>query len=447
MLLRYNVSNFKSIGEKIEYSMFPFNNENPEYLSHIETVTGTWKVLKRGALFGPNASGKTSFIDSINFSRKYILKGSTSTKLTRVNQFKGTEDDITVFDYVIYAGGDVFQYGFALDKYCIHEEWLYKLNKDGNMKPLFTRFLNEKNITDIEITSAYSRNNSMNRKIAELSKEMVKPNQLFLTKLYDNKSHATAIDNVMKWFENLQIIYPFTHVHALPLYVKEDDTFSAFLSKNLENMDTGIHNISVATEEYSLEKFQDRFNLPDEFIQEIEEKQTGVISLNGQYFIFSDTKKNHSIKFVGLKFEHRLKENSVSLNIEEESDGTQRIINLFPILFEIDKSNTNKIYIVDELDRSLHTKLSRNFIRMFEQATADVQAQLIFTAHDVNLLDLDLFRSEEIWFIEKKYTGETKIRPFSDFDIKDNGNILNDYLNGRFGAIPIIRGDQEYDND
>ena len=306
MLLRYNVSNFKSIGEKIEYSMFPLNEEDPKYLSRIETVTGTWKVLKRGALFGPNASGKTSFIDSINFSRRYIIKGSTSTKLTRVNQFKGIRDGVTVFDYVIYADGDVYQYGFALDKYCVHEEWLYKLNKDGDMKPLFTRSINSKNITDIEITSAYSRNNSKKRNTAELSKEMVKKNQLFLTRLYDNKSHTTAIDNVMNWFENLQIIYPFTRVHALPLRVKEDDAFSAFLSKNLDNMDTGIHNISVATEEYSIEKFKDRFSLPDEFIQEIEEKQAGVISINGQYFIFSDKKEGQPIKFVGLKFEHRL---------------------------------------------------------------------------------------------------------------------------------------------
>ena len=117
-----------------------------------------------------------------------------------------------------------------------------------------------------------------------------------------------------------------------------------------------------------------------------------------------------------------------------------------PILFEIDNSNTNKIYIVDELDRSLHTKLSKNFIRMFENATAETPAQLIFTAHDVNLLDLDLFRSEEIWFIEKTSNGETKIRPFSDFDIKDNDNILNDYLNGRFGAVPVIKGDLKYED-
>lgn len=441
MLLRYNVSNFKSIGERIEYSMFPLNDENPKYLSSIETVVGTWKVLKRGALFGPNASGKTSFIDSISFSQKYILKGSPSIKLTRVNQFKGTIEDITDFDYIIYTNGEVYQYGFALDKYRVRQEWLYKLNKNSIMKPLFTRLTDLKGTTNIEIMSAYSKQKSKSRNIAELLKDTVKENQLFLTKLYDNRLHTHDIDFIINWFENLQIIYPSTNVHALPLRVKNDEAFSTFLSENLANMDTGVHNISVATEEYSMEKFKEKFGLPDELIQDIEEKQTGVLSINGQYFIFSDNKNGQPIMFVRLKFEHILKDNSFSLNLEEESDGTRRIINLLPILFKIDDNYTNKIYIVDELDRSLHTKLSKYFINMFEKATANIPAQLIFTAHDVNLLDLNLFRAEEIWFIEKKSSGETRFRPFSDFDINCNENLLKDYLNGRFGAVPVIKGD------
>lgn len=117
------------------------------------------------------------------------------------------------------------------------------------------------------------------------------------------------------------------------------------------------------------------------------------------------------------------------------------------MLFDITNGSAKKIYIVDELDRSLHTKLSKNLISMFERVTVNAEAQLIFTAHDVNLIDLDLFRSEEIWFIEKKSSGETKFRPFSDFDIKENENLLKDYLNGRFGAVPVIKGDKEYGND
>lgn len=446
MLLRYNVSNFESIGEKIEYSMFPLDDKDPRYLTSIKTVVGTWKVLKRGVLFGPNASGKTSFIDSIDFAQKYILKGSSSSKFTGVNVFKGFTNQVTSFEFIIYAKEEVYQYGFALDKFYVHEEWLYKLDKKGIMKPLFTRFTNSKNGEDIEISTDYS-SFKLSRDMAELLKEMVKENQLFLIKLYDTKSHTIDIDNVIKWFESLQIIYPFTKVQALPVEVKKNNSFGAFLLEQLKNMDTGVQDISVATEAYSFEKFKDRFNLPNEFIQEIEEVQEGIISLNGQYFTFSNRQKRQQIMFVRLKFEHKLCGEKVLLNLEEESDGTQRMINLLPILFSIGNSNTQKIYIVDELDRSLHTKLSKHFIRMFEEVTANVEGQLIFTVHDVNLLDLDLFRSEEIWFIEKKSSGETRFRPFSDFDINRNENLLKDYLNGRFGAIPVIKGDMNYGDD
>ena len=65
----------------------------------------------------------------------------------------------------------------------------------------------------------------------------------------------------------------------------------------------------------------------------------------------------------------------------------------------------------------------------------------MFTTHDVNLLDLDNFKQEELWFIDKKTTGETSLKPFSDFDVSNKKSILNDYLAGRFGAIPVIKGD------
>lgn len=64
---------------------------------------------------------------------------------------------------------------------------------------------------------------------------------------------------------------------------------------------------------------------------------------------------------------------------------------------------------------------------------------MLFTAHDTNLLDLEIFRKEEIWFVEKKLSGETQLIPFSDFDLNDEIDILKDYLAGRFGAIPVIR--------
>ena len=109
------------------------------------------------------------------------------------------------------------------------------------------------------------------------------------------------------------------------------------------------------------------------------------------------------------------------------------------MLFAIDKKNRS-IYLVDEIDRSLHTKLSKYLLKLFLENSNDANCQIIYTAHDVNLIDFDEFSQEEIWFVEKKLTGETIIKPMSDFDVKSDQDILKAYLNGRFGAIPVIKG-------
>ena len=143
---------------------------------------------------------------------------------------------------------------------------------------------------------------------------------------------------------------------------------------------------------------------------------------------------------IQVKFEHSLNNKIASFNIDDESDGTQRLLDLLPILFQMDKKN-NTIYFVDEIDRSLHTKLSKYILQTFVENSQNLLSQIIFTAHDVNLINLRDFTKEEIWFIEKNNTGETALKPFSDFETNDNQDIIKDYLNGRFGAIPVIRGD------
>ena len=95
---------------------------------------------------------------------------------------------------------------------------------------------------------------------------------------------------------------------------------------------------------------------------------------------------------------------------------------------------------MDEIDRSLHTRLSQFLLDEFAKKAETGENQIIFTAHDVNLISLRRFRQDEIWFIEKNNLGESTLRPFSDFEIRENQDTLKAYLSGRFGAVPMIRG-------
>lgn len=224
-------------------------------------------------------------------------------------------------------------------------------------------------------------------------------------------------------------------MQALPLQLKQDNQLGDFLSEKLQLLDTGVESVSAVEDNIELFELAEKYNVPAEIVHDIEDIQHGIISLNGELFIFKEGKKQKTT-LVRIKFEHLLNNKSVDFNIDDESDGTKRMLDLLPMLFRLG-SDSHAIYVVDELDRSLHTKLSKYIINSLGSSNSNTQ--LLFTAHDVNLLNLQNFRQEEIWFIEKNYNGETRLKPFSDFDINDNQDILKDYLAGRFGAIPVIK--------
>jgi AAA15 family ATPase/GTPase len=122
--------------------------------------------------------------------------------------------------------------------------------------------------------------------------------------------------------------------------------------------------------------------------------------------------------------------------MEEESEGTQRLIHLVPSLFIL-KQDSEIVVFLDELDRRLHPLLSRYFVETAINCRAKGN-QLVFTTHDTNLLDLDLLRRDEIWFIEKDSQGASSCYSLAEFKIRPDLKIEKGYLNARFGAIPFL---------
>lgn len=443
MLLRYVVSNYKSIGHPVEFSMLPTRKDkNGESLKTITTRAGEWKVLSRSGFFGPNASGKSSFIESVDFARDYIVDGQKSGKGTGVNQFQGDFEDlngISLFQFMFYLDGEVYEYGFSMDRRQIHEEWLMQLTKK-DFVPWFTRVTDETGRTEIDIESQFARKGSKERNLAEILKDSIQENQknqLFLYKLHDNGVKKT--EKIFEWFRCLQVIFPDSKVRALPIRMREDENLRIHIGKMLNKMDTGVFEISVASDEIDFYEFAEKTNLPRELVEDIEEIKNGIVNFSGKYFVFAEDEKEKKTILIQLKFSHKLNEKNVQFNIDEESDGTQRLVDLLPMLFTIGRNPC--IYFVDEIDRSLHTKLSQFLLDDFAERAANENDQIIFTAHDVNLINLQKFRQDEIWFIEKNGKGESVLRSFSDFEVKDGQSEIKAYLNGRFGAVPMIRGD------
>ena len=120
----------------------------------------------------------------------------------------------------------------------------------------------------------------------------------------------------------------------------------------------------------------------------------------------------------------------------DESDGTQRLFDLIPVY---QKVLENCVILIDELDRSLHTKAAQEFINYFYDLSEHASSQLIVTTHDSNIMDLDFVRQDEIWFIERQQDHSSKLYSLNKFKARFDKKVEKEYLLGRYGAIPIFR--------
>ena len=446
MLIQYIVENFMSIEKEVLLNMITEDaNVDSNHIRYINAQREVNKgVLRCAAFFGANASGKTNLVKSIDFARSFIVDGIKSSQKIAINQFKLAEkndEQLSKFQFIIYSDKSVYDYGFQLSKEMVVEEWLYKVNGNGE-KPMFERKTDNKGRTDIKIHQALAPQKKTKERL-ELIKENIginQKNQLFISKLYEN--NVSKVVPVVDWFKNLHIIYPGSRYRMLEIKANKDQAFTEYLSDLLNNLDTGIKNVFL--DKQTLDLDDNLEDLPDEAkdrfkesIAKMDNKSVLSFELKNRRFII--VKENGEYKLIKLQTGHKTKgDKTIPFETFEESDGTQRLFDLLPALFDM-RSN-NRVYIIDELDRSLHTLLSKNLIKQFINNTAiGINSQLLFTTHDLNLLDLKLLRKDEIWFVEKNNYGASEIWSLSEYDIDTDLAIQKGYLNGRFGAIPFIR--------
>ena len=126
----------------------------------------------------------------------------------------------------------------------------------------------------------------------------------------------------------------------------------------------------------------------------------------------------------------------VAFELFDESDGTQKLFEFVGgWLRALDSGAT---LFVDELDRSLHPKLTRYLVELFNSSENRKNAQLVFTTHDTTLLDPDLLRRDQIWFVEKNKERASHVYSLLEFSPRKDEALERGYLKGRYGAIPLI---------
>ncbi|EOU1985464.1 hypothetical protein C5S23_06080, partial [Clostridium perfringens] len=163
------------------------------------------------------------------------------------------------------------------------------------------------------------------------------------------------------------------------------------------------------------------------------ENVSAIVCMNKELYRFTQIDEE-TIKIETIVFKHSFNK-LVDFYLDEESDGTIRIIELIKILL----INEEKVFIIDEIDRSLHPNLTYKFIELFLNLERKNNVQLIVTTHEDRVLDLEMLRRDEIWFAEKDEDGSTELFRLENFGPRFDKDILKAYLDGRFGAIPNLK--------
>ncbi|MCK5716691.1 MAG: ATP-binding protein [Thiomargarita sp.] len=442
MLLQFIVKNFMCFAEETIFSMVA-NAECDEHQKHLITLTPQTDVLRTSVLYGANAHGKTKLIEGINFAKQLIVKGISTTQDIPVTPFrldKQLRNEPSQFEFIIFYQNIRYHYGFIINNQRVFEEWLF-VTKKREMR-YFERVTSEKGDVTIEIGGTLARKNSKDKQFLEFVAQGTRPNQLFLTEAIAR--NVKKLKPLYDWFDKILQVVPATSRY-LPLAIRanKEKTFMTFLSEFLKLADTGIQDIRAIEEKLDYDKHFPE--LPEHVRLEIENQirsgETMIMFGKGTFYTLCSNQLGQSI-LIRLETMHHGHDGSVvSFDFSKESAGTQQLTHLLPIL--IDLLSNEKVYIIDELDLSLHVLLSKLFLEAYlNKSVPTHHSQLVFTTHETHLLDVKLLRKDEIWFLEKDEQGASHLYSLANLKLNANVNIQKGYLQGRFGGIPFI-GDLE----
>jgi len=417
MLIEFSVTNFKSIHSTQTLSLVASPaTELQEQNCFKTTEKGVPRLLRSIAMYGPNASGKSNFLEAMDFMESFVTESSKEgqegepieVKPFLFNTISRTEP--SEFEVLFLQEGIRYQYGFAVNCSRVTHEWLIAY-PEGRSQRWFEREYDS--VANKE--SWYFGSKFKGHKT--ILQEATRSNALFL-------STAVQLNN-----DHLKPIYNWFHQKLRTIGVSGlAPTYSASLCKTdadrkriLDLLNAA--DLSIADLKVEMKKF-DSTDLPSdmpEHVKDIIKKE-----LDGK-------------DIAEIKFLHKVagSEELIALDPDDESVGTRKLFTLAgPWLDVLDNGH---VLFVDELNNSMHPKMVRFLIKLINNPQVNRKnAQLIFSTHDTSVLDNELFRRDQIWFTEKDTTNATKLYPLSDFTPRKGEALEKGYLNGRYGAVPYI---------
>lgn len=420
MLIEFSVTNFRSIFERQTLNMAAstyfkelesLNTFIPDRDDHVP------RLLRSTVLYGPNASGKSTLIQALQFVKWQVLNSQKESqagdeidvvpfKLTAASRAADSEFEVTFVEQ-----GVRYEYGFSCNRECFTEEWLiaYPL---GRAQKWFHR------VFDAEVgKDAYKFSTSfLGGRQRHTWATQTRRNALFLSTAIqlNNEQLKPAFD----WFKSrLRVIDSIDGFSAsYTLKRCSDDADRSRIVAFMNSADLSITDIRVKETSFSAELLPK--DMPASVRDEIVKDMAGKKMVEPRFF-HKDVNAQDTVEF----------------DESEESDGTRALFALAGPWLDV--LENERVLVVDELDTSLHPLLVHHLVkRLHHEGT---KAQLIFTTHDTTLLSQKLLRRDQVWFMEKDDKSSTRLYPLSDFSPRDNEAIERGYLNGRYGGIPFLK--------
>ncbi len=415
MFVEFRVKNFRSLRDEQVLSLVASKDKTLAETHTMDTgLKATQSLLRSAVVYGANASGKSNLLKALQYMRGVVLESATVIQPGQafgVQPFRlnyQTANQPTEFEVTVILGGVRYQYGFAMTPQRIVSEHLlvYKAFKPQRW---FERYFDVESGKDV-----YSYGPGL-KGAKSVWEGATRPNALFLSMAVQLNSET--LRPLFDWFSDGLVIVneqsPLSREFSVQMLKQE--TQRKAICDFLRAADISIADIEVATKQAMVH----RIHL--DLTTGKQESEAGEQAVDE------------------VKFHHVTEHGKAVFDLAEESSGTRNLLFLTgPILDILNKGLT---LVVDELDTSLHTLLVQELVRLFHRPEVNAGgAQLVFTTHDTSLLDAyGLFRRDQVWFVEKQPDQSSALYPLIDFSPRKGEALERGYLQGRYGALPLLR--------
>lgn len=447
MLSRFTVGNFLSFKKPQTFSMIAGSVQKHKQRLY---QANDMKLLKFSAIYGANAAGKSNLVKAMEYARNVIVLGTEKISDAAFFKLDQTYQKIpSYFEFEICIEGVMYGYGFEilLSEKEITEEWLIRLGESRNDQIFSRNTITGNYDYDNSLFSSEENRNRFDIYINDLKnvKDTLFLQDIVTNKeaLYNGNTRLVVLKEVFTWISALDISFPNSPVSGYSCF---SSTTPDQIMKAVKTFATGISHVETRTvaRETALEDIspKDRKEIDSLLADLAKASKLGKasklaphgarINCNGRLYL-AHMEGNEPV-FHEITFVHDNHRN-VSFSLAEESDGTQRLLDMLTVLVGTQEP---AVFVIDEIDRSLHPQMTVHFIKNFLSLVKKKNIQLIITTHESHLLDLSILRQDEIWFAEKNSSGATLLTPFDRFRERFDKKIEKAYLDGRYGGVPLF---------